>query len=177
MLTIAYLDARTTTIPNWLTLPTLALAGGWRLAGVVGSALMGMSTQADLLPGGWVASLLSSGEAVPAFVFMILAWGICFALWELHVLGGGDSKTLMGMFALFPTADFGLFLAVGVLVLSLPLLLLRLRGKRLRDAWPVLRRRLQSDSFFPTERELQEEGRSYAWTFCLPGVVYLWLLW
>jgi Flp pilus assembly protein protease CpaA len=177
LLAIAYLDARTATIPNWLTLPILALAGGWRLARVVGGALMGMSAQPQQPSGGWAASLFSGGQAVPAFIFMILAWGLCFALWQLHVLGGGDSKTLMGMLALFPTADFGLFLAVGVLVLSLPLPLLRLRGKRLRDAVPALRRRLQSDSFFPTERELEEEGRPYAWTFCLPGVAYLWLLW
>jgi len=107
----------------------------------------------------------------------VLAWALCFVLWELHILGGGDAKTLMGIFALFPTVEFALFLTIGVLVLSLPLLVLRLRHRRLLEVLQALGKRLKEGPFFPTQRELQEQGRPYAWTFCLPGVVYLWLLW
>jgi len=120
---------------------------------------------------------LADEQALHALLFMILAWGLCFALWELHILGGGDAKTLMGIFALFPTVDFSVFLAVAMLILTLPLLLLKLRGRRLRDILQTLGKRLKEGSIFPTQHELEEKGRPYAWTFCLPGAIYLWFLW
>ncbi len=177
LFTIAYLDARTATIPNWLTLPAMALFGGWRLLRVAVTALSARYLQPGRMSGGWVASLFSDAQAMPALAFMIVAWGLCFALWELHVLGGGDSKALMGMLALFATAEFVIFLAIAVLILSLPLLWIKWRGKRPPGIVAALRRRLEVGSFFPTERELEEQGRPYAWTFCVPAVIYLWLLW
>jgi Flp pilus assembly protein protease CpaA len=127
--------------------------------------------------GGWAQSAVSQEQAMPALLFAVGAWAFCFLLWELHILGGGDAKTLMGMLALFPSTDFVFFLSVAVLVLSLPLLLLKMRGKPLRSIPAELAKRLRSRSVLPTERELETEGRPYAWTFCLPGVLYLWLLW
>lgn len=139
----------------------------------MGYALNAVVIQLSRSPSGWGAGQ----QALAALLFMMVAWGFCFALWELHILGGGDAKTLMGMFALFPTFDFAVFLAVSVLVLSLPLLLHRLRGRRLRGISQAISKRLKEGPFFPTQRELEEEGRPYAWTFCLPGVAYLWFLW
>jgi len=177
LLAIAYLDARTATIPNRLTLPALALLGTWRVLRTAGYALSTVITQFGRPLSGWAQRLITDPQALADLLFMIVAWGFCFALWEIHVLGGGDAKTLMGIFALFPTVGFVVFLAVAVLVLSLPLLLLRLRGRQMRDIPRAIGKRLKEGAFFPTPRELEEEGRPYAWTFCLPGVVYLWFLW
>ena len=126
---------------------------------------------------GWLLYLVADGHALSALVFMLLAWGFCFALWELHILGGGDAKTLMGIVALFPIPSFAVFLAVAVLILSLPLLVLSLRGKRLSGIPQALGKRLEEGHIFPTQQDLVEHGRPYAWTFCLPAAVYLWLLW
>jgi Flp pilus assembly protein protease CpaA len=177
LLTIAYVDARTATISNQLTLPAMALLGAWRVLRVAAYVLNAVITRLGRPPSGWVQRLFADQQALAALLFMSLAWGFCFALWELHVLGGGDAKTLMGIFGLFPTSDFAVFLAAAVLILSLPLLLLRLRGRRLRDIPGAIGQRLQEGTLFPTQRELEEEGQPYAWTFCVPGVVFLWFLW
>jgi Flp pilus assembly protein protease CpaA len=177
LLTIAYVDARTATISNQLTLPAIALLGAWRVLRVAGYVLNAVITRLGRSPCGWVQGLIADQQALAALLFMSLAWGFCFALWELHVLGGGDAKTLMGMFGLFPSTDFAVFLATAVLVLSLPLLLVRLRGRRLRDIPRAIGKRLHEGTLFPTQRQLEEEGQPYAWTFCVPGVVYLWFLW
>lgn len=180
LLTISYVDARTAIIPNWLTLSAMSLLGAWRLlrAGwhVVGLLWMRLSPALGH-PVGWVQRAVSEQQAIPALLFVVIAWAFCFLLWELHVLGGGDAKTLMGIFALFPSTDFVFFLAVAMLVLSMPLLLLKMRGRRLSELLAQLAKRLRSKSLLPTQRELETEGRPYAWTFCLPGVLYLWLLW
>jgi Flp pilus assembly protein protease CpaA len=177
LLAISYVDARTATIPNWLTLSAMALLGVWRLFGA-GWYVVGLAwTRFVPTAAGWVERALSDEQAIPALILTVIAWAFCFILWELHVLGGGDAKTLMGILALFPTSDFVLFLSVAMLLLSLPLLLLKMRGKRLSDVPAEIAKRLQSKSLLPTQHELETEGRPYAWTFCLPGVLYLWLLW
>ena len=174
---IAYVDARTATIPNWLTLPAIALLGGWRVLSGGWYALSAIFTPLRVSFSSWIQCAVADKRSWSVLLFMTLAWGFCFALWELHVIGGGDAKTLMSLFALFPNIDFAVFLAVAVLVLSLPLLLLKLRRRRPRDFLQTLGKRLEEGSFFPTQRELEEEGRPYAWTFCLPGVIYFWCLW
>ncbi len=173
---IAYLDARTATIPNALTLPMMAILGGARVARAAGHALSGWINPLEqaLAPGaGWFGDAQAAGQ----LVLMIISWAFCFALWEGHVLGGGDAKTLMGILALFPNVDFVVFLAAAVLVLSLPLLWLKWRGRGMRDVLGSVGRRLSEGALLPTEQQLAEEGRPYAWTFCLPGVIYLWFLW
>lgn len=174
LLTIAYVDARTATISNRLTLPAMALLGGWRVVRGACYVLGVAIAQFGLSTGRWEQCSVADAHAL---LFVLGAWGFCFALWELHILGGGDVKLLMGILALFPSANFVVFLSLAVLILSLPLLLVRLRGKKLRDFPQALRKRLSAGSLFPTQRELEEEGRPYAWTFCVPGVIYLWFLW
>ena len=177
LLTIAYVDARSAAIPNELTLPAVATLGSYRALRAAGRALQGAAVRLGGSDSAWVRWLTGDERAVHALVLMLVAWVFCFALWEVHILGGGDAKTLMGMFALLPSTDFAVFLAVAVLLLSVPLLCLKFRGKRLRDAMQAFGRRLREGNLMPTERRLEEEGRPYAWTFCFPGVVYLWLLW
>ncbi len=177
LLAITYVDARTATISNWLTVPAMALLGGWRMLRAGGYALRSVAVRVGAPSGGRLGYAVSDQQALSVLLLMVLAGAISFVLWALHILGGGDAKTLMGIFALFPTVEFALFLTIGVLVLSLPLLVLRLRHRRLLEVLQALGKRLKEGPFFPTQRELQEQGRPYAWTFCLPGVVYLWLLW
>jgi Flp pilus assembly protein protease CpaA len=177
LLTISYVDARTATIPNWLTLSAISFLSAWRLLRA-GWHLVGLLWMRwGPAPAEWVGEAASDARSFSALLFLVGAWAFCFLLWELHILGGGDAKTLMGILALFPSTDFVFFLAVAMLVLSVPLLLLRMRGKRLRDIPAKLANRLRSGSLLPTQHELEAEGRPYAWTFCVPGVVYLWLLW
>ena len=177
LVAVAYVDARTATIPNRLTFPGIALFGGWRVLDGAWYALSEIVARLALPFEIRTQPANSDGQALSRLLFMILTWALCFVLWELHIIGGGDAKTLMAIFALFPSADFGLFLCIGVLVLSLPLLLLRLRGRGIRGHWEALRTKLTEGPLLPTQHELETEGRPYAWTFCLPGVVYLWFLW
>ncbi len=174
LLAIAYIDARTATIPNWLTLPAIALLGGWRLIRSGCHVLNQVMGREGVSLGRWGQC---SAADVKVLLFTIVAWVFCFALWELHILGGGDSKALMGILALFPSAEFVVFLSLGVLALSLPLLVRKVRGKERRGVSETVHERLRTGSLFPTQRELEEEGRPYAWTFCVPGVIYLWFLW
>jgi Flp pilus assembly protein protease CpaA len=162
LLSIAWVDARTGTIPNRLTLPALIPVGLWRV-------LDGLATLAKLK---WLQGLSAGTRSIPMLLFMALTWALCFALWDLHIIGGGDAKTLMGIFGLFPVADFAMTLALSILILSLPLLALRLPriARTLKTRW-------RQRQLLPSEQQLREEGRPYAWTFCLPTVAYLWLFW
>lgn len=155
----------------------MLLLGGWRVLSGVGYVVRTIGSRHTQSLGRWMPYSTGNAQAVSSLLFMVVAWGFCFALWELHVMGGGDSKTLMGLVALFPSTEFAVFIAAAVLVLSLPLLLLKLRRKGMSSIPKTLRGRLQRRAFFPTQQELEEQGRPYAWTFCLPGVIYLWFLW
>ncbi len=155
----------------------MLLLGGWRVLSGVGYVVTTIGSRHTQSLGRWMPYSTGNAQAVSSLLFMVVAWGFCFALWELHVMGGGDSKTLMGLVALFPSTEFAVFIAAAVLVLSLPLLLLKLRRKGMSSIPKTLRGRLQRRAFFPTQQELEEQGRPYAWTFCLPGVIYLWFLW
>jgi Flp pilus assembly protein protease CpaA len=154
---VAYLDARTATIPNVLTLPMMAVLGGGRVVRAAGQALSRVIPPGQ--PWGQWAGWAADGQAVAQLVLLLISWAFCFGLWEAHILGGGDAKTLMGILALFPSVDFVVFLAAAVLVLSVPLLLLRWRGKRLRDLVGSIGQRLSEGALFPTEQQLAEKGR------------------
>jgi hypothetical protein len=73
--------------------------------------------------------------------------------------------------------EFTTVLALVLLILIVPLVLIELfrrpAGESVGGAW----RRLATGQILPTERDLQERGRRYAWTFAVPGLVYTWLYW
>ncbi len=83
----------------------------------------------------------------------------------------------MGLFALFPTSEFALLFSVLVLATSVPLLIARHWGKRPAELLQAAIGRVATGRLLPTREELERRGQQYAWTFCLPGVVYLWWLW
>jgi len=174
---IAYLDARTAIIPNVLTLPVIALVGGARVARAAGHALSSRLFTTGQAMGPWASWWAGDAQAGAKLALMLVGWVFCFALWEAHVLGGGDSKTLMGILALFPSVDFVVFWSASVLVLSVPLLWLKWRGRPLRELAGALGQKLSEGTLLPSEEQLAEEGRPYLWTYCLPGAIYLWFLW
>jgi Flp pilus assembly protein protease CpaA len=108
---------------------------------------------------------------------LLLAWLLIFVLWMLHFVGGGDAKFLMGLYALFPSMEFTAVLALVLLVLIVPLLLLELWRRPASESVTAAWRRVATGQVLPTEQDLQERGRRYAWTFAVPGLVYTWLYW
>ena len=151
MLTVAIMDHRTGRIPNWLTAPVIFGVGAIRL--------------------------IEGFQGQPVRFLLLVAWGVIFALWMLHFIGGGDAKFLMGEFALFPSMGFVALLAIVLLVITLPLLLLELRGRRLSEVRGSLSDRMVLGQILPTEEDLQTRGRRYAWTFAIPGIIYTWFYW
>jgi len=151
MIGVSVLDHRTGRIPNALTGPVMLGVGALQLSRVA--------------VGDW------------AKLGLLLAWALIFVLWMLHFMGGGDAKFLMALYALFPNMAFTTVLALILLLLIIPLVLLEVRrrpaGQSLGAAW----RRLATGQVMPTERDLHERGRRYAWTFAVPGLVYAWLYW
>lgn len=145
LVAVAVWDWRRAIIPNWLTLPVMLAAGGWRL-----------------YQGRW---------------YVLLVWGLLYLIWRVNIVGGGDAKLLMGLFALFPTYEFALLFSVLVVAASVPMIIARHWGKGPTKLAGAILDRIRRGRFLPTREELQSKGQQYAWTFCLPGVVYLWGLW
>ena len=178
LVAVALWDLRTARIPNQLTFPAMAATGGFRLClGLWGLGLFLLRAANGGNPacsdGGCLGGYM---QGTANLLFMLVAWAIIFGGWKLNIMGGGDAKLLMALFALFPTYNFALTFCLVVLVALLPLLVLQYRGKRPLDALWEMVLRLRT-GFFPTREELEETGKPYAWVFCLPGVIYLWLLW
>ena len=143
--TVAVWDWRTGLIPNWMTLPVAAGAGG-----------------VQVYLGRW---------------YVILIWILLFLIWRVHIIGGGDAKFLMGLFALFPTQQFALLFGVVVLVVSIPLMLLKHWSGEPLGMLRSIADTLTSGNPLPTEENLKRHGRRYAWTYCLPGIIYTWFFW
>jgi Flp pilus assembly protein protease CpaA len=176
LVTVALWDLRTTRIPNQLTFPAMAATGGLRFClGLwgLGLLLLRVANGGDLACYG---CLTANMQGIGNLLFTLVAWAIIFGGWKLNIIGGGDAKLLMALFALFPTYNFTLIFGLVTLAALLPLLVLQYWGKRPLDALWKMVFRLRT-GLFPTREELERKGKQYAWVFCLPGVIYLWLLW
>lgn len=129
----------------------------------------------------------------------LLAWGMLIAIYLLHILGGGDSKLLMGLFGLFPSVTFYYAFAVFWVVTHYPLLLywrLRTSSGRARlkhfGLWTLLqplhflagqmtRERLRTlpdelAQAWPSDDDLSRKGLRMAITISLGGILYLFLM-
>jgi len=176
LVAVAFWDLRTARIPNQLTFPAMAATGGFRLClGLWGLGLLLLRVANGGSPACY-GCMAANMQGIENLLFTLVAWAIIFGGWKLNIMGGGDAKLLMALFALFPTYSFVLTFCLTVLAALLPLLALQYRGKRPLDALWEMVLRLRT-SFFPTREELEKTGKPYAWVFCLPGVIYLWLLW
>jgi Flp pilus assembly protein protease CpaA len=151
MLAVAAIDHRTGRIPNSYTAPVMLGVGALRLAeGFFGQ---------------------------PERFLLLAAWAGIFGLWTVHFIGGGDAKFLMGLYALFPSMEFTAVLAFLLLIITGVLFLRELRGRPLAALGRGLRDRVITGQVMPTEAELHERGRRYAWTFAIPAIVYTWRYW
>jgi Flp pilus assembly protein protease CpaA len=133
-----------------------------------------------IIPNGLTLPLMLAAGGVRLYqrqLHVLVIWALLYLIWRVNIVGGGDAKLLMGLFALFPTFEFALLFSVLVLVISLPLLIARHWGKRPADLAAAFAERIGQRRLLPTREELESKGQQYAWTFCLPGVVYLWWLW
>ena len=108
---------------------------------------------------------------------ILAIWVLLYLIWRVNIVGGGDAKLLMGLFALFPTYEFAFLFSILVLAVSVPMIIARHWGKRPSDLAAAVADRIGRSRFLPTREELEIKGQQYAWTFCLPGVVYLWGFW
>ncbi len=109
--------------------------------------------------------------------FVLLIWGLIYLVWRGHIIGGGDAKFLMGLFALFPTQDFALVFGITVLAVSIVLMVLKHWSYKPVKIIESIAQTLKSGQPLPSQEDLEREGRRYAWTFCLPGILYTWWLW
>lgn len=129
----------------------------------------------------------------------LLAWGMLIAIYLLHILGGGDSKLLMGLFGLFPSVTFYYAFAVFWVVTHYPLLLywrLRTSSGRARlkhfGLWMLLqslhflagqvtRERVRGlltelSETWPSDDDLSCKGLRMAITISSGGILYLFLM-
>lgn len=160
MIWISYSDRRDGLIPNKLTAPIFIGVGLFQIAYGI------LTVVSPALEAEWYRIF-----AIP------IAYAVIFGLWMLHFIGGGDAKFLMALFALFPTMEFVAVLALTLLVISVPLFIWDVIRQKPASIWRSMRDRLVTGQFLPTEEELQERGRRYAWTFAVPGFIYLWRYW
>jgi len=133
-----------------------------------------------IIPNGLTLPVMLAAGGVRLYqghLHVLVIWVLLYLIWRVNIVGGGDAKLLMGLFALFPTYEFALLFSALVLAASLPIIIARHRGKGPMDLAAAIVHRIGQGRLLPTREELQAKGQQYAWTFCLPGVVYLWWLW
>jgi Flp pilus assembly protein protease CpaA len=172
----AFWDLRTAKIPNQLTFPAMAATGGFRLCHGLWGLFLLLTAHGGNPASSDYGLLGGNMPGIENLLFTLVAWAVIFGGWKLNVMGGGDAKVIMVLFALFPTHDFTLTFCFVALVALLPLLVLQHRGKRPLNALREMAFKLRT-GLLPTREELERKGKQYAWVFCLPGVIYLWLLW
>ncbi|MFO7917086.1 MAG: A24 family peptidase [Anaerolineae bacterium] len=157
-------------IANWLVVPVI-------LCGVV-----------------WQIYRSGTGRS-SVLLFIAISWMVIFAIWRVHIFGGGDAKFLMALFALFPDERFLLLVCLGVVLVAIPFFL----WTRRRDfrAGPVETERAPEKEgrapfcvssladlvyawktrvSWPSRKKLESRGQPFVWGFALPGVVYVWWL-
>ena len=156
---ISIWDRRERRVPNWLVLPGMFAALLWQLY--------------ITLTGAARTSAMSAGS----LGFALIAWVVLFMMWRAHFFGGGDAKLLMALFALFPTVQFLLLFCAVVLVVTIPLVIIKVVRSGESMSLEQVRRRLSQGQLLPTQEDLRTQGRPHCWSLALPGVIYLWLVW
>ncbi len=104
----------------------------------------------------------------------LLFWFVLWLAWETHLMGAGDAKLLMGLFALWPDMQLAYVVAASILITGIPYLIYKYRGQW-RLALRGLGWRLFTLKLLPSPAEFQNEAVPYAFSFCLAGGIYLWL--
>jgi Flp pilus assembly protein protease CpaA len=183
---VAVWDLRTKRVPHLIAWPLLLIAvaartwqGSWILLPLfVGLVLVELLPQVWRGPGivlivgsvQWGAQILND----PVAQFVALWWGVAYALWTLHVLGGGDTRVFMALVALFPDTALVAALWGGLALVSVAWLLVLYR----RSAWSLLAQAGQSISGgrYPSREDLAEQGKPSTPGLVLGVLVYLWVI-
>jgi Flp pilus assembly protein protease CpaA len=186
LLAATVFDLKTRRVPHWLSWPLLLGAvafrvweGSWLLPILLAGLLLvealpvvwqGVAIAALVGGAQWASALLDD----PAAQFVALWWGIAYALWLLHILGGGDVRVFMALVAFFPAVGMAASLWGGTFVVSVVWLVVMYR----RHAWlPLLQSgRGISSGRFPSQDELKEQGRPTTPGLALGALVYLWII-
>ena len=182
----AVLDLKTRRVPHLITWPLLLVvvaARAWEGSWILPVFLLGLIL-VEWVPAVWRVSaivLLVGGVQSVAWMLddpdtrlIVLWWGITYALWVLHVLGGADVRLLMALVALFPHPGMVAALWGGVLLVSLAWLVVIHR----RHAWiPLLQAgRGISGGRYPSREDLKEQGRPTTPGLVLGALAYLWFI-
>lgn len=176
----AWQDARTKEVSNWLTVPSLFLAVGYR--GLHGAwslllllaALIGVTELADRfgLPAAGAVGLgvaVAGGlayHASPTIALVLVVWTCAWAGWLMRFIGGADAKVIMALTGFFPDPRLAGLLAAAHVTWSLFHLVRRYRRQALRVA-------LTRSTVAPTERELSEAGVATMPAYAAAGWLYL----
>ncbi len=187
LVAVAVLDLKTQRVPHLITWPFLMaaiVAAAWEGSWIPAPLLLCL-VLVEVLPQIWqipaVVVLTGTAQCAarwtlddPTGQFVALWWGVAYALWVLHVLGGGDTRLFMALVALFPqpgmvAALWGGFALVGVVWLLV----------LYRHSAPVPLVQAGQDilsSHYPSREELEEHGRPTTPGLALGALVYLWLM-
>jgi hypothetical protein len=151
LIAVSFWDHVGRRVPNWLVLPVMFGALVWQV----------------------YASIARRTDGLP---FVAVSWVVLFLMWRANIFGGGDSKLLMALFAMFPTLQFLILLSVAKVVVSVPLLVSEYAAVGLGEIFRRMIHRVSEKRVLPEPEELDTRGRSLCWTYALPGVLYVWLI-
>jgi len=183
----AVVDLKTRRVPHLITWPLLLVAvavktweGCWILPLLLlGLILIGVLPQVwrnsavVLLVGGvqWWSQVWNDSSVVP---FIALWWGVVYVLWLLHVLGGGDVRLFMALVAFFPRPTMVAALWGGLLFVGAIWLLVQHRRNALA---PLLQAGQDlADGRYPSQEDLEEQGRPMTLGLVLGALAHLWLV-
>jgi Flp pilus assembly protein protease CpaA len=111
---------------------------------------------------------------------VLITWLVCFSLWWLHVIGGGDAKLVMALIGTFPDNRLLLAILLSLLVGSTATLLIGRGRADLRRTSAILVTALAGHAL-PTREEIGEayQKRSSPATVWISagGLLYLWWIW
>jgi len=183
LLVVAWQDARTREVDNWLTVPPMMAGallwlfrGEWRVAALLVGLLLivevlhrrGWAMSLGLGPALLLTVFLSGGVAERDVALVLTAWFCAWAAWVMHLVGGADAKVLMALVAFMPDARLLGLLFGAMITWSVYHLVRRYRGKAAKVA-------LAGTLSCPTEDELDGNGVSLLPAWAAAGTVYaLW---
>jgi len=187
LIAAAVLDLKTRRVPHLVTWPLLLVAvaaSAWQGSWMPASLLLCL-VLIEVLPGVWqiLAFVVLTGTAQwaawwildhPTGSFVALWWGVLYALWTLHVLGGGDARLFMALVAFFPDPGMVAALWGGLALAGVVWLIVLYR----RNAVVPLVQAGQGilSGRYPSRGELERHGRPTTPGLVLGALVYLWLM-
>lgn len=190
---IAWADWRARRVPLGLSVPLLGVGLGAMAARGNGGAVSATAVVLFLSEAwaagryGPVARLLlgALGTAAawvlsdpsPTLAVTLVGVYLTWALFEGHVVGGGDALVFIGLLGWFPDLRFVAVTLAVVIVTGLALLARERGGAVGMQQAFVLAYTRTRNAVLPTEAEMLRRGQPVAFMLSLAGVVYAWGVW